>query len=69
MRGTMDSVRSRARVVLELDTASDPPAGSFRGPDGRVREFNGWLQLAALLEQCRTAIPHRKGDSGSSDGP
>jgi hypothetical protein len=57
----------RARVVLELDPAADPPAGSFLGPGGREREFSGWLELAALLENCRVELS-READAAPLGG-
>jgi hypothetical protein len=41
----------RVRIVLELDPAADPIAGSLTGPRAPARSFSGWIALGRALEQ------------------
>jgi hypothetical protein len=51
-------------IVLELDETTDSPFGSARLPDGRSREFHGWLGLAKAIDALAgTARSHPLGSS------
>jgi hypothetical protein len=41
-------------VVLELDDAAGPIAGTVRRGAEDLRRFAGWLELSEVLEQIRT---------------
>jgi hypothetical protein len=44
-------------IVLELDGTRDSPSGCARLPDGRAREFHGWLGLAEAIDAlARTPV-------------
>ncbi len=45
---------SRRSVTVELDEGSDPLTGSVAGAEGPRREFSGWLELIAALQQAAT---------------
>lgn len=42
--------RTSITIVLELDPATDIPAGSARLPGGTARRFHGWLGLAEAID-------------------
>lgn len=42
--------RTSITIVLELDEASDLPAGSACLPDGTSREFHGWIGLTEAID-------------------
>jgi hypothetical protein len=46
-----DSLRRRV-LTLEIDSDSDPIAGSLSEGDAPGREFVGWLGLARALERA-----------------
>ena len=52
------------RVIVELEAASEPIRGSVRTETGE-RDFNGWIELTAALEDARAATgsPPAPGDS------
>jgi hypothetical protein len=41
----------RMRIVLELDVAEGPIAGSLTGEQTPARPFSGWIALGRALEQ------------------
>jgi hypothetical protein len=43
-----------AQVHLSITPASDPISGVLTGPDGKSREFSGWLELSAAIEAARS---------------
>jgi hypothetical protein len=47
------------RVILDLEPAADSIRGSAAFDDAPPREFQGWLELSALLDRIRP----RSGDT------
>ncbi|HUB03959.1 MAG TPA: hypothetical protein VMA76_02765 [Solirubrobacteraceae bacterium] len=43
------------RLMIEID--SDPISGSVSNGTGHSRAFNGWIELAAVIEAARSADP------------
>jgi hypothetical protein len=54
----------RAALRLDLDLRIEPIGGTVVDQHGQVRDFHGWLQLAAAIEAVRTV-----GLVGSGDRP
>jgi hypothetical protein len=44
---------STARLNLEIESGSDPIAGSIGGPGEEPRSFRGWIELAEAIETVR----------------
>jgi hypothetical protein len=45
------------RVTIDVDVGSDPISGHV-DLGGRTEMFVGWSELAELLEEARTGMPH-----------
>jgi hypothetical protein len=45
------------RVVIDLDHSREPISGHLMNAAGTVRPFDGWLDLAALLEAAQHECP------------
>lgn len=60
-----DVARTSITIVLELDEATDTPAGHARVPGGACRAFHGWIGLAEAIDAL--ARPAQAGDSEPSD--
>ena len=58
--------RTSITIVLELEEATDIPAGSARLPDGPTREFHGWLGLAEAIDAL--VRMHVSGDCAAPNG-
>jgi hypothetical protein len=52
-------------VGLRIAPRSDPIAWSVRLPDGSASDFEGYMQLIALLEQLRTGPVPEPSTEGS----
>jgi hypothetical protein len=64
--------RSRVRLEVYVDRASEPITGSLVYADGRRQAFSGWIELTAALEEARCpdgleVIAHGEERTGSSD--
>jgi hypothetical protein len=44
-----------ATATIELALGVEAPKGVLTDGDGRARRFNGWIELAAAIEDWRTA--------------
>ncbi len=55
----------RLLLSLALEPASDPIKGSLRAQHGEQREFQGWIELAAVLQ----ALIDADGDDRRVSGP
>ncbi len=53
----------RLHLSLALEPASDPIKGSLRAQHGEQREFQGWMEFAAVLQ----ALIDVDGDDPRSD--
>ena len=42
-------------ATIELDAAGEAPTGAFTDGHGQTRRFNGWIELAAAIEDWRTS--------------
>jgi hypothetical protein len=49
-----------ATATIELSLGVHPPKGVLTDGQGRARRFSGWIELAAAIEDWRTASsqPH-----------
>jgi hypothetical protein len=45
------------RLVIEVETDSEPIRGTVAGPDDQPRPYLGWLALIEMLEEWRRGIP------------
>jgi hypothetical protein len=46
---------SSARATIELTVETQTPEGVLIDHHGRARSFSGWIELAAAVEDWRTA--------------
>jgi hypothetical protein len=53
---------ARIRIVLDLDPAADPIAGSIAVGDRPAAPFSGWLQLAEVLTTATDSSPPQPED-------
>jgi hypothetical protein len=51
--GTPETVE----LVLAVEVGAEPIRGSVRAPDGRRREFWGWLELAEIVQGASQPCP------------
>jgi hypothetical protein len=42
-------------ATLELEAGSEAPTGALTDGHGQARRFNGWIELAAAIEDWRTS--------------
>jgi hypothetical protein len=49
----MDATRT-ARASLEMELAGKAPSGTLASADGVRRQFRGWTELAAAIQEWRT---------------
>ena len=47
--------RPTLRLVLDVDTATQPITGLFAGPGLDATPFRGWIDLVALLDEALSA--------------
>jgi hypothetical protein len=57
------TTRDHTRVVLDLVPSREPISGHLRDETGAVRCFDGWLDLAALLDAAHHECPPRVADT------
>ena len=50
-------------ATIELDPGTGAPTGALTDARGHVRGFDGWIELAAAIEDWRT------GTAGAEPGP
>lgn len=58
----------RTRIVLDLDPAADPFAGTVAIDDDPARPLAGWLALGQAINQALDAARTRS-RAGNCDGP
>jgi hypothetical protein len=49
--------RGTAHLRLAIDIDSDPITGSVSNGSGHPRAFQGWVELASVIEAARSADP------------
>jgi hypothetical protein len=49
--------RATAHLKLAIDIDSDPISGSVSNGTGDPRAFQGWIELASVIEAARNANP------------
>jgi hypothetical protein len=54
LRHMQRATHGRRSVTVEFDPSSDPIRGRVAGTAGPQREFSGWLELIAALQQEAT---------------
>jgi hypothetical protein len=42
-------------ATIELEAGTQAPTGALTDGDGQARHFSGWIELAAAIEDWRTA--------------
>jgi hypothetical protein len=50
-----------ATATLELSLGAQAPEGVLTDGEGGARRFSGWIELAAAIEDWRTANPNAAG--------
>jgi len=63
------TTRDHTRVVLDLVRSREPISGHLRSEAGAVRCFDGWLDLATLLDAAHHEPPEPFAEATRDDGP
>jgi len=54
--------RETAHVMLAIDVDSDPISGLVSNGTEGSTPFNGWVELASMIEAARSATPYDASD-------
>jgi hypothetical protein len=61
-------MRRAVRVTLYLDPGSDPVTGTVAIDDEQQRRFQGWIELAHVIDRAHTSGPAEHEESRASPG-
>ncbi len=57
--------REQLRLLLELELGSDPVKGSLRASPTECRQFEGWMEFAAVLDAMMQPGPRPSRSGGA----
>lgn len=63
------TTRDHTRVVLDLVRSREPISGHLRSEAGAVRSFDGWIDLATLLDAAHHERPEPIADTTRDNRP
>jgi hypothetical protein len=55
-------------ATIELEAGTQAPTGALTDGQGQARRFSGWIELAAAIEDWRTAGPPADPDATQPAG-
>ena len=56
-------------ATIELETGSEAPTGALTDGQGQARRFDGWIEIAAAIEDWRTSTTRTETSPSAIDPP
>jgi hypothetical protein len=54
-------------ATIELQAGTEAPTGALTDSNGQARRFNGWIELAAAIEDWRTSTTRTNPPAAATD--